>query len=128
MPWAPTEGGGGGGGGRHSTSLFLTYATRLTFLNFGFCEIKKKLAYFLTIVIFCYYQLHNHNLLSGDNSNKGFRCHMFGQGRNFSACHRRCFSRYAPAYHRICYTTRGALAGMRKKLNGSSFNNPSHHG
>ena len=46
---------------------------------------------FSTIVIFCYYQLHNHNLLGGGNSNKYFGCDMFGQGRNFSACHRRYF-------------------------------------
>ena len=41
-------------------------------LIFGFCEIKKKLAFFSTIVIFCYYQVHNHNLLGGGNSSKQF--------------------------------------------------------
>ena len=55
VPWVLLE------GGRHSTGLFLTYASRLTFLTvltkLWFCEIKKKLAYFSTIVIFSYYQL-----------------------------------------------------------------------
>ena len=48
-------------------------------LNFGF------VSYFSTIVIFCYYQLHNHNLLGGGNSNKNVGCHIFGQGNKISA-------------------------------------------
>ena len=45
----------------------------------------------VSIVTFFHYQLHNHNLLGGSNSDTKFGCHMFRQGRNFSACHRRYF-------------------------------------
>ena len=50
-----------------------------------FCEIKKKLAYFSTIVIFCYYQLHNPNLLVGGNTNTNFGCHTRLDGGAVSA-------------------------------------------
>ena len=41
MPWVPLE---GGGAGHHSTGLFLTYATQLTFLMvwLGTCKTNSK--------------------------------------------------------------------------------------
>ena len=106
MPWVSFE--GGGGGGRHSTGLFLTYAIRLTFLTVWTLVLgdKKETICISTIVIFCYYQLHN--LLGGGNINKNVGVICLDRGA--------IFPRYALAMNSTRFTNSVLLQIIRRTL------------
>ena len=53
---------------------------------------------FSTIVIFCYYQLHNHNLLGGGNSNQIFGVICLDRGAISALAIGAISPRYAPGF------------------------------